>query len=91
VIVEILSLLSFVCPKERSKEKGRQKQSLRGFCQANAPYPRENTFTSDELGKNLCKARKSLLRGYAKPPLALCSLLLSFRLIEILVRREQGA
>jgi hypothetical protein len=26
------SLLSFVCPKERSKEKGRQNELLRSFC-----------------------------------------------------------
>ena len=28
--------LSFVCPKERNKEKGSQKQMLRSFWQANA-------------------------------------------------------
>ena len=31
-----LNLLSFVCPKERSKEKGRQNELLRSFCHAHA-------------------------------------------------------
>ena len=31
-----ISFLSFVCPKERNKEKGSQKQKLRCFWQANA-------------------------------------------------------
>jgi hypothetical protein len=31
-----ISFLSFVCPKERNKEKGSQKQMLRCFWQANA-------------------------------------------------------
>jgi hypothetical protein len=35
----ILIPLFFACSKERGKEKSRQKQMLRCFCQANAQLP----------------------------------------------------
>jgi len=35
-VEDTFAFLSFVCPKERNKEKGSQKQKLRCFWQANA-------------------------------------------------------